>query len=290
MLPLLEELRLMLKQRNKEDPSQLTPEERGPLLHESLWIGLTHLLLSFFHIVAVIAANAFQESPIGVSTLIGTEVLNNFLQMGLIGLLARQVLYVNSWMAIRDTVIVSLSCIMFLAFVFFEDSFIMGIFFWIILLIYWVLEVLSKRISQKVSSSHQIKFLLAEKNEVQFTHLEHLRNTRRDRIRYDAIKSVMPKPGDKEYRLSEDRFKLLHSDTKSTAKKARIEHKRKLFMIIMRVIFAIRKLKLEYRNHLKIERSKVYHPDPHHHKKGHHNKIGYYRDRKNRDDSFEKVE
>lgn len=150
LLPLLEELRLVIKLKNKDDPSNLTPEERGPLLHESLWIGLTHLLLSFFHFVTVIAGNTFEESPIGVSSLIGSEVLNNFIQMGLIGLLSRQILYVNSWMAIRDTVVSSLSCIMFLAFVFFEDSFIMGIFFWVILLIYWVLEVLSKRISKKV--------------------------------------------------------------------------------------------------------------------------------------------
>lgn len=149
-MPLLEELRLMIKLKTKEDDSNLTPEERGPVLQESLWIGLTHLLLSFFHFIVVIAGNTFEESPIGVSTLIGNEVLNHFIQMGAIGVLSQQVLNVGSWVSIRDTVIVCLSCIMFLAFVFFEDSFIMGIFFWIILMIYWVLEVLSKRIGQKV--------------------------------------------------------------------------------------------------------------------------------------------
>lgn len=150
LLPLLEELRLVIEMTKKDDPSNLTPEERGPVMKESLWIGLTHFLLSFFHFLIVIAGNTFEESPIGVSTLIGNAVLNNFLQLGLILLISKQVMYVNSWMAVRDAVIVCLASIMFIALVFFEESFVMGIFFWVILLIYWVLEVLSKFISQKV--------------------------------------------------------------------------------------------------------------------------------------------
>lgn len=154
LLPLQEELRLVIELNKKNDVSNLTPEERGPVMKESLWIGLTHFLLSFFHFLIVIAGNTFQESQIGVTTMIGNEVLNNFLQLGLILLVSKQIMYVNSWMAVRDTVIVCLSSIMFIALVFFEDSFIIGIFFWVILLIYWVLEVLSKFISQKVNLLH----------------------------------------------------------------------------------------------------------------------------------------
>lgn len=150
LFPLLEELRLVIRLKNKEDPSNLTPEERGPVLKESLWIGLTHFLLSIFHFMVVIVANTFEESPIGISTLIGNEVLNNFIQLGVILLVSKQIIYVNSWIAVRDASIVSISCIMTIAFVFFEDSFIMGIFFWVILIIYWVLEALSKLISSKV--------------------------------------------------------------------------------------------------------------------------------------------
>lgn len=96
----------------------------------------------------------------------------------------------------------------------------------------------------------------------------------------------MPKFGDREYIRCEDRFKLLHSDHKSTAKKARIEHKRKLFMIIMRVIFAIRKLKLDYRTEMKIERSKIYSPEIHPSKKDDLKLLSYYRARDNREDSL----
>lgn len=118
-----------------------------------------------------------------------------------------------------------------------------------------------------------------------------LRKTRKDRIRYDLIKEKMPKFGDLEFKKCEERFKLLHSDFKSTAKKARIEHKKKLFMIIMRVIFAIRKLKLEHRTDMKIERSRTYLQEPLYLKKEDNAKLrSYYRSRSNKEDSFEKVD
>lgn len=117
-----------------------------------------------------------------------------------------------------------------------------------------------------------------------------LRKTRRERIRYQPIKEKLPMPDDKEYAKCVKRFELLHHDSKSTAKKARIEHKRKLFMIIMRVIFAIRRLKLEYRTEMKIERSKIYHQELHHHKKDDNPRLkSYYRPKGDLNDSFEEV-
>lgn len=79
LFPFLEELRLILRLKNAEDPETKDPEDRVPRVKESLWAGLTHLITSLFHFCVVIISNVFEESPIGVATIIGTEVLNNFL-------------------------------------------------------------------------------------------------------------------------------------------------------------------------------------------------------------------
>ena len=122
-----------------------------PLLKESLWGGLCQAILSLFHFLVVVVASTWQESQIGVATLIGSELLNNFLQLGILLLVAKQTIYLNPWISIRDAIIVITATIIFIAFVFFEGSPYIGILFFICLLVYWVLEVLSKIISEKVA-------------------------------------------------------------------------------------------------------------------------------------------
>ena len=102
----------------------------------------------------------------------------------------------------------------------------------------------------------------------------------------------MPKKDDQEYVKIIKRFRELHEDTKSTAVKARMEIKKRLFIMIMSVIVAIRKLKYGHKNQMKAERSKAYLMDKRSLTKEDivTEAKSYVRDKGMGDDSFEKVD
>lgn len=190
LYPLLEEMRQLVRNREEKDPQNLDPEDRGPVLKESFWIWLTQAMCSIFHIIIVIGCNAFQETPLGVSTLVGTTLLDNFMLLGIVMVVAKRAIFLNSWITLRDAAIVLVSIIIFIAFVFFEDSTVIGIFYWICLLVYWLLEAFSKKINQK------LKALLFSNTNSQFPHIQELLSVRRKRISWQKLKDHIPKMPD----------------------------------------------------------------------------------------------
>ena len=150
LFPLIEKARLMSKDWSDVDPKEQDPEERGVILKESLWVIMSNGVLSVFHLVAITMCNTFQENPLGVSTLIGTEMMNNMMQLGVILLFAKLPIYVNSWVTIRDGFIVAISVILLIVTILAESNDLIAIGFVIFLLMYWVAEAMSKIITKKV--------------------------------------------------------------------------------------------------------------------------------------------
>ncbi len=159
VFPMVEVFRQLTRDQTDKDPRDVDPEARGSILKESMWVILTNAVLSVFHVVVIIMCNTFQESSLGVSTMIGTETLNNMLQLGVILLFAKMPIYVNSWVTVRDGFIVSISIILFIVNILQEESDVIGIGFVILLMIYWAAEVMSPRISKKVAADSPAKRL-----------------------------------------------------------------------------------------------------------------------------------
>lgn len=151
VFPMIEIFRQLTRSQADTDPRDVDPEARGSVLKESMWVIFTNAVLSVFHVVAIILCNTFQESSLGVATMVGTETLNNMLQLGVILVFSKMPIYVNSWVTVRDGFIVSISTILFIANILQEESDLIAIGFVILLMIYWIAEVMSARISKKVA-------------------------------------------------------------------------------------------------------------------------------------------
>lgn len=99
---------------------------------------------------------------------------------------------------------------------------------------------------------------LSTKKVTESDHIINLKKALRDSIDYEYLIPNLPKEGDHEWKKILKRFKHLHEDTKSTAIKSRMLIKQKLFIMMMRVIVAIRKLKYDHKNKMKADRAKAY--------------------------------
>jgi hypothetical protein len=117
---------------------------------EGLWSLFYQFILSVFQLTILILANSFTNSSIGLSTTVATEMMNNMLQVGLLLVVTKGTIEVDSWITIRDAVVVSISCLIIAAYVYLEEYWWVGIFFCVCMAIYWVLELLNKVIKLRV--------------------------------------------------------------------------------------------------------------------------------------------
>ena len=270
LYPLLEELRQTVRNKEALDPQNVDPEDRGPILSESFWIWVTQALSCIFLFMIVIICNALQETPLGVSTLIGSMILDNFILFGIILLVGKKALYLSSWITLRDGVIVLIALVIFIAFVFFEGSVVIGVFYWICLIIYWLLEGFSKKIGRR------LKIYLNRNNNSVFPSIDKLLNhTTRQVINWEVLQKYIPKKPEPEKETdlknkNQDRamkkwnfqFESMYMNNRSTAKKMRIiEVKKRLYISIARVCVGIRRLKKAFSDAQKKHRNNIYQID-----------------------------